>query len=78
MYCKLPALLLALFMLTGCSLLRPGPEWQKPGATDADYEADLKRCKVMVYSFNIDGYVTKASVRRMHECMAAQGWRRAE
>jgi len=50
--------------------------WEKPGASAADYELDEKYCKLQAYS-GIDGRVTQASVRRMHQCLEDKGWRKA-
>ncbi len=65
-----------ILVMTGCALL-PGWHWEKPGATDGEYDADIKYCKLQVYP-GVDGMVTKESVRRMHACMEARGWRKAE
>lgn len=66
----------ALLMLAGCSL-QPTWHWEKPGASQEQYTADLNRCKASSYS-GTDGMVTKEMVRRMHSCMEAHGWRKAE
>lgn len=60
--------------LAGCALA-PGWHWERPGAASADYAEDERICKVETYAFN-NGEVTRASVRRMHACMEARGWRK--
>ena len=50
--------------------------WEKRGALDGDYARDENFCKQQVYS-GTDGVVTKATVRSMHACMVAKGWRKA-
>jgi hypothetical protein len=67
----------AFFALTGCAL-RPGGHWAKPGAADGEYDADVKFCKAQTYAWATDGMVTGESVRRMHACMEARGWRKVE
>ncbi|AXS79516.1 hypothetical protein [Dechloromonas sp. HYN0024] len=65
--------LIACLALAACSSWH----WEKPGALDGDYSRDEIVCKQQVYS-GTDGIVTNASVRRMHACMVARGWRKAE
>ena len=60
--------------LTACALF-PSWHWAKPGATPADYAFDETQCKAQIYS-GTDGLVTHASVRRMHACLEARGWRK--
>lgn len=67
--------LLFLAILAGCAL-GPRWHWERPGASPEDYDVDEKFCKVQSYS-GTDGMVTKASVRRMHACLEARGWRKA-
>lgn len=62
--------------LAGC-VLAPGWHWERPGAAPADYAEDERICKVETYAFN-NGAVTRASVRRMHACMEARGWRKVD
>jgi len=69
-------LVILLLSLTGCALF-PNWHWEKRGATDGDYALDERDCKVQSYS-GTDGTVTKASVRRMHTCLEARGWRKVE
>ena len=57
--------------LAGCSSWH----WEKQGASDDDYALDEKNCKVQSYS-GTDGMVTQASVRKMHNCLQAKGWRK--
>jgi hypothetical protein len=64
-------LMIALFGLTACSSWH----WEKSGALDDDRTRDEIFCKQQVYS-GTDGFVTNASVRRMHACMAAKGWQK--
>jgi hypothetical protein len=63
-----------LVALSGCALLSSW-HWEKRGAGEDDYEMDLKFCKQRSYS-GTDGMVTNESVRRMHGCMEAKGWRK--
>ena len=63
--------------VNGCAL-RPGWHWAKPGAVDGEYDADLTFCKAQTYAWATDGMVTGESVRRMHACMEARGWRKVE
>ncbi|PKO86268.1 MAG: hypothetical protein CVU18_15780 [Betaproteobacteria bacterium HGW-Betaproteobacteria-12] len=63
----------AILLLSGCATWH----WEKRGASAADYEADEKYCKLQAYS-GADGMVTKAHVRRMHDCLAARGWRKVD
>lgn len=64
-------LLLAVLLLSGCASWH----WEKRGASAGDYDDDEKYCKLQAYS-GTDGMVTKANVRRMHECMEGRGWRK--
>lgn len=68
--------LVALAMLTvaACSLM-PDWQWERPGATDADYRFDETECKSRAYS-GTDGMVTQARVRHMQDCMIGKGWRK--
>ena len=59
--------------LVGCASWH----WEKHGASDDDYTLDEKNCKVQSYS-GADGMVTQASVRKMHTCLQARGWRKVE
>lgn len=49
--------------------------WAKGGADAEAYAADERLCKTQVYN-GTDGMVTHASVRRMHACLEARGWRK--
>lgn len=69
---RLPLLLFPI--LAGC-LFGPGWHWEKPGAAEEEYAADLKRCKLATYS-GTDGMVNQQQVRRMQMCMEARGWRK--
>ena len=71
---RLLPLCLAAFALSACSILAPKWHWEKPGG---DYDQDERFCKTQTYS-GTDGMVTNASVRRMHGCMEAKGWRKVE
>lgn len=62
-------------VLSACALF-PSWHWEKNGASDADYKNDEILCKARVYS-GTDGVVTQGSVRRMHDCLTARGWRKA-
>lgn len=61
-------------LLAACAL-RPGWHWAKADASEADYAADLRRCKQASYE-GVDGMVTQTQVRRMHACLEAAGWRK--
>lgn len=61
-------------LLTGCALLSSW-HWEKSGASEVEYSFDEAQCKAKTYSGN-DGTVTNATVRRMHACMEARGWRK--
>jgi hypothetical protein len=67
----------ALLIVTGCSLLQPSWRWSKSGASEADYDADIRFCKSQTDQA-IDGTVTIASVRRIHGCMERRGWRKVQ
>lgn len=69
---KRMTLILILLGLAGCSSWH----WEKRGALDGDYARDENFCKQQVYS-GTDGVVTKATVRSMHACLVAKGWRKA-
>lgn len=65
-------LLILIFIgLTACSSWH----WEKRGALDGDYARDENFCKQQVYS-GTDGVVTKATVRSMHACLVARGWKK--
>ncbi|MBS1143794.1 MAG: hypothetical protein H6R14_1200 [Proteobacteria bacterium] len=49
--------------------------WEKRGAQEGEYARDETFCKQLVYT-GTDGFVTNASVRRMHDCMQAKGWQK--
>ena len=68
-------ILILLACQAGCALL-PTWHWEKLGATDDDYDLDVKFCKLKTYS-GTEGMVTNESVRRMHACMESKGWRKA-
>lgn len=59
----------------GCAL-RPTWHWEKPGASEEQYTAEVNQCKAATYS-GTDGMVTTQMVRRMQACMEAKGWRKA-
>lgn len=65
-----------LLVLAGCAL-RPAWHWEKPGASEAQYERETIQCKSATYS-GTDGMVTQEMVRRMHACLEAKGWRKVE
>lgn len=67
-------LILLLVGLAGCAL-RPDWHWEKPDVGDAQYTHDVNQCKAATYS-SADGVVTKETVRRLHTCMEAKGWRK--
>jgi hypothetical protein len=64
----------ALLFASGCMLISDW-HWAKPGASEAEYDFDLKFCKQLIYP-GVDGAVTQASVRAMHACMESRGWRK--
>ncbi len=66
-------LLASTVCLAGCASWH----WEKQGASDDAYAQDEKHCKVQSYS-GTDGMVTQASVRKMHTCLHAKGWRKVE
>ena len=66
-------LIIAFAGLAACSSWH----WEKRGALDGEYVRDETFCKQQVYS-GTDGIVTNASVRGMHSCMQARGWRKVE
>ncbi len=65
-----------ILVMSACALF-PGWHWEKHGATDGEYDADIKYCKLQIYP-GVDGMVTKESVRRMQACMEARGWRKVD
>lgn len=65
---------IAALLLSACSILIPKWHWEKLGG---DYDQDERFCKAQTYS-GTDGMVTNASVRRMHGCMEAKGWRKVD
>lgn len=69
--------LTVLLVITGCSLLQPSWYWSKSGASEADYDADIRFCKTQTDQA-IDGTVTNASVRRIQGCMERRGWRKVQ
>ncbi|QLQ25463.1 MAG: hypothetical protein HZT41_11790 [Dechloromonas sp.] len=62
--------------LAGCALF-PAWHWEKPGAATGEYERDVTFCKQRIYPGS-DGMVTNESVRLMHGCMEAKGWRKVQ
>lgn len=68
--------ILAATLLSGCAL-RPAWHWEKEGASEAQYAQEVNQCKAATYS-GTDGMVTQESVRRMHACLEARGWRKVE
>lgn len=70
------ALVAACALLAGACALLADWHWEKPGASDAERDFDIRQCKQMVYP-GVDGHVTKESVRRMEVCMMSRGWRKA-
>lgn len=67
------ALPLLLLGLAACSSWH----WEKRGAQEGEYARDETFCKQLVYT-GTDGFVTNASVRRMHACMQAKGWQKVD
>ncbi len=65
-----------LLLLSGCALMSKW-HWEKAGASDAEYDADIRYCKTQTDQ-SIDGTVTDASVRRIHGCMQRRGWHRVD
>ena len=66
-------LLASCLCITGCASWH----WGKHGASNDDYTQDERHCKAQSYS-GTDGMVTQASVRKMHNCLQAKGWRKVE
>ena len=66
--------LLPSVLLCSCALLSSW-HWEKKGGSQEEYAFDEAQCKAKVYS-GTDGIVTNASVRRMHGCLEAKGWRK--
>lgn len=66
--------ILCVVLLSGCALFSSW-HWEKAGASEAEYSFDETQCKAKTYAGN-DGTVTNATVRRMHGCMEAKGWRK--
>lgn len=73
-FLKLSPFSLCAALFAGCALF-PSWHWEKGGASEAEYSFDEAQCKAKTYSGN-DGTVTNATVRRMHACMEAKGWRK--
>lgn len=71
---KLLLSILLTIAVAGCALW-PSWHWEKPGASPEAYSFDETQCKARVYS-GTDGMVTNASVRNMHACMMAKGWKK--
>jgi len=71
-----PITAIVLASLAGCALF-PGWHWEKPGAATGEYDLDITFCKQRTYP-GVDGMVTNESVRLMHGCMEAKGWRKAQ
>ena len=69
----LTAMLSSTLALAGCASWH----WEKRGASEADDDLDEIHCKAQSYS-GTDGMVTQASVRKMHNCLQAKGWRKVE
>jgi hypothetical protein len=69
-------LMAVLVLVAGCAL-RPDWHWERAGASGDDLDRDVRLCKQAVYS-GTDGNVNNASVRRMHNCMEARGWRKQD
>lgn len=67
-------LIVLLLALAGCAL-RPNWHWEKPGASDEQYTAEVNQCKAATYS-GTDVMIGTEMVRRMHACMEAKGWRK--
>lgn len=65
---KRAALALAL-ALTGCNT---APVWEKPGASDAEFRADLGDCQSQVIASGARG-IQMAMAHRA--CMHSRGWR---
>lgn len=63
-------------LLSGCTLMSSW-HWEKDGAGDAEYAADLRHCKSQTEQ-PLDGAVTTASVRRLQQCLAQRGWRKVD
>lgn len=66
---------LAFFSLSACTLFQSNWQWEKAGASVADYDADVRYCKSHSEQ-PLDGAVTEASVRRIHACLEQHGWRK--
>ncbi|HRH13392.1 MAG TPA: hypothetical protein PK225_03475 [Azonexus sp.] len=71
-----PITIILLAGLAGCAFF-PNWHWEKRGAATGDYDQDVTFCKQRTYS-GVDGMVTDESVRRMHGCMEAKGWRKVQ
>lgn len=61
-------------LVAGCAFW-PDWHWEKHGASETDYEFDVKTCKVLNPT-PMDGTVTQLSVRRIHACLEGKGWRK--
>lgn len=64
------------FALTGCALW-PNWHWEKNGASESEYQADLTFCKSQTDQ-SLNGTVTNESVRRLHACMERRGWQKVK
>jgi hypothetical protein len=71
-----PIAIVLLAGLAGCALF-PAWHWEKDGAASGEYERDVTFCKQRIYP-GVDGLVTNESVRLMHGCMEAKGWRKVQ
>lgn len=71
-----PIAIILLAGLAGCAFF-PNWHWEKRGAAAGEYDQDVTFCKQRTYS-GVDGMVTDESVRRMHACMEAKGWRKVQ
>ena len=66
---------LAFLSLSACTLFQPNWQWEKAGASVADYDADVRFCKSQTGQYH-DGTVTETTVRRIHACLEQHGWRK--
>ncbi|MBL8419609.1 MAG: hypothetical protein JNK92_03140 [Dechloromonas sp.] len=71
-----PITIILLAGLAGCVFF-PNWHWEKRGSAAGEYDQDVTFCKQRTYS-GVDGMVTDESVRRMHGCMEAKGWRKVQ
>lgn len=66
--------LIVLLMLAGCAQTQKRSHWEKPGATEQEFNADMGQCRAQAFSVPgaVQNLMQVAIVQ--NSCMQGRGW----